>query len=190
MGYYHETPSDPFFDRTLYEVLEDLCANGTVVVCAAGNDATSRPNFPAAFAPWSDGAGPVTPLPGVLPIVSVGALNPSRRSDALSSIRAAGPWVRAHEIGAGLVSTFPTTFDGGNQSDVATEFGGRDRASLDIDDFTGGFGTWSGTSFAALLLAGRIAQRLFESGPATNADEATTRAWAVLEELTTLRSDS
>ena len=34
-----------------------LSLRATLVVCSAGNDATSRPNFPAAFAPWSDGNG-------------------------------------------------------------------------------------------------------------------------------------
>ena len=51
MGYYHETPEDALFDPTLYEILEDISRNGTLVVCSVGNDATARPNFPAAFAP-------------------------------------------------------------------------------------------------------------------------------------------
>jgi hypothetical protein len=55
---------------------------------------------------------------------------------------------------------------------------------------TGGFGTWNGTSFAAPILAGRIAQRLFDSGAAADSSAATKRAWAVLEEQTSLRSES
>ncbi|MGH3350514.1 MAG: S8/S53 family peptidase [Nocardioides sp.] len=185
MGYYHETPEDALFDPTLYEILADLSANGTLVVCSAGNEATARPLFPAAFAPWSDGRGPVDPQADVLPIVSVGALNPNRRTDALFSN--AGPWIRAHEIGAGVVSTLPTTFDGGYQPGKEIEHIGRVRASLDPDDFTGGFGTWSGTSFAAPLLAGRIAQHLLENGHPGDLEQDMGRAWSALEMLTTLR---
>ena len=46
MGYYHETPEDMLFDPTLYAILEDLAKSGTLVVCSAGNDATSRPTLP------------------------------------------------------------------------------------------------------------------------------------------------
>ncbi|MBO0841729.1 MAG: S8/S53 family peptidase [Nocardioides sp.] len=185
MGYYHETPADRLFDGLLYEILADLAANGTLVVCSAGNDATARPMFPAAFAPWSDGRGPVAPRRGVLPIVSVGALNPNGTTDTIFSNT--GPWVRAYEIGAGVVSTFPPTFEGGYQPSLETTYAGRKRTSLDPDDFTGGFGTWSGTSFAAPILAGRFAQRLLESAPGGDVRQDVKRAWAVLQELTELR---
>ena len=36
----------------------------------------------------------------------------------------------------------------------------RPRLSLDPDDYRGGFGLWSGTSFAAPLLAGHLARAL------------------------------
>jgi subtilisin family serine protease len=38
------------------------------------------------------------------------------------------------------------------------------RETLDPDDFTSGFAIWSGTSFAAPLFAGEVAQFLFENG--------------------------
>ena len=61
MGYYHETPKDQHFDPTMYDLLEKLGQCGVAVVCSAGNDATAREMFPAAFGPWSfgdpDGAG-------------------------------------------------------------------------------------------------------------------------------------
>ena len=82
---------------------------GVSVVCSAGNDATARPMFPAAFAPWADGKGGVATTADVVPVVSVGALNPNG-TDALFSN--AGPWVRAYAPGAAVMSTLPP-FQGG-----------------------------------------------------------------------------
>ena len=124
------------------------------MVCSAGNDATARPNFPAAFAPWSDGNGPVQPDPACPPIVSVGALNPNLKTDAMFSN--AGPWVRAYVPGAAVMSTFPTTFQGGLQPMARSTAFGRARETIDPDDFRGGFGVWSGTSFSAPLMAGLL----------------------------------
>jgi hypothetical protein len=187
MGYYHETPVDALFDPTMYEILADLAAGGTLVVCSAGNEATSRPCFPAAFAPWTDGSGPYGASSTTLPIVSVGALNPNGRTDALFSN--AGTWVRAHESGAAVVSTMPA-FQGGLQPLARVRVFGRTREAIDLDDFRGGFAVWSGTSFAAPLLAGRLAAHLADDlgsgdAPAT----AVARGWAALEELTSITPD-
>jgi subtilisin family serine protease len=154
MGYYHETPFDELFDPTLWAILSDLSANGTLVVCSAGNDATSRPCFPAAFAPWSEGDSVVETPPGQLPIVSVGALNPNGATDALFSN--AGYWVRSYARGAAVMSTTPA-FEGGLQPVARTKVFNRVRDTIDPDDFRGGFGVWSGTSFSAPLLAGTLA---------------------------------
>jgi subtilisin family serine protease len=182
MGYYHETPEDALFDPTMYAILEDLSHHGTVVVCSAGNEATSRPCFPAAFAPWSNGLGPFVAVPDCLPIVSVGALNPNRRTDALFSN--AGPWVRAYETGAAVLSTMPA-FQGGLQPVARSRAFGRVRESIDPDDYGGGFGVWSGTSFAAPLLAGRLAAGLGVIDPeADDAAAAVARGWSVVELLT------
>ena len=54
LGYYHETPEDELFDPTMYGILRELGECGVAVCCSAGNDATARPMFPAAWAPWSD----------------------------------------------------------------------------------------------------------------------------------------
>ena len=91
---------------------------GVAVVCSAGNDATARPMFPAAWAPWLDDEGTVHAEPDVVPIVSVGALNPNG-TDALFSN--AGPWVRAYARGASVMSTIPPPFQGGLQPMARTE---------------------------------------------------------------------
>ena len=156
LGYYHETPEDLLFDPTLYEILRDLGECGVSVVCSAGNDATARPMFPAAFTSWLDGGGKPCEK-SVVPVVSVGALNPNG-TDALFSN--AGPWVRAWDPGAAVLSTVPPTFQGGLEPAARTEAYTRRRESIDPDDFSSGFAVWSGTSFAAPLLAGRIAAAL------------------------------
>ena len=122
---------------------------GVTVVCSAGNDATARPMFPAAFAPWADGNGGIPATADCVPIVSVGALNPNG-TDALFSN--AGPWVRAYAPGAAVMSTLPPTFQGGLEPAARSEAYQRVRESIDPDDFTGSFAVWSGTSFAAPLL--------------------------------------
>lgn len=156
MGYYHETPEDDLFDPTMYAILEEMLANGVVVVASAGNDATSRPAFPAGFARWSDDAGPIPYDPSVAPLVSVGALNPNG-TDALFSN--AGPWVRAYSPGAAVVSTMPP-FRGGYEPVARTSAFNRVREAIDPDDFAGGFAVWTGTSFSAPILAGDIAEAL------------------------------
>ena len=162
MGYYHETAYDSLFDPTLFAVLSDLASRGTLVVCSAGNDATARPCFPAAFAPWrkdEDGydGSVVHPPAGQLPILSVGALNPNKVTDALFSN--AGYWVRSFVEGAAVLSTVPK-FQGGLQPVARAVAFDRVRENIDPDDFRGGFGVWSGTSFAAPLMAGRLAAHL------------------------------
>jgi len=173
MGYYHETPEDALFDPTMYAILEELGRNGVVVVTSAGNDATSRPSFPAAFCRWSDDTGPIPFDPSIAPIVSVGALNPNRTEAIFSN---AGPWVRARAAGASVVSTMPK-FRGGYEPVARTVVSGRIRESIDPDDFTGGFGVWTGTSFSAPIVAGDVAAALV--GTLEPVDDAVDAATAV-----------
>jgi subtilase family serine protease len=56
------------------------------------------------------------------------------------------------------------------------------RATIDPDNFSSGFATWSGTSFAAPVLAGEIADQLFngkhgEFDP-IDAKRAVARGWS------------
>lgn len=159
LGYYHESEDDRAFDPLLLAPIRALGRLGVVVVVSSGNDATMRPMYPAAFSPHAGGPVP-RPLHHEVPVVAVGATNPDR-SVALFSNE--GPWVQAHRPGAALVSTLPP-FDGSRSPGVEQDTPGRThRSTLDPDDFTSGFGVWSGTSFAAPILAGEIAQHLHES---------------------------
>jgi hypothetical protein len=179
MGYYHETLDDLLFDPTLREILDTLTESGTTITCSAGNDATSRPSYPAAFAAQSHEDGPSS---ANAPIVSVGALNPDGRSVCLFSNT--GKWVSTYAAGAALVSTIPA-FDGGLQPMAKTRAEGHLRESIDPDDYRGEFAVWSGTSFAAPVLAGRIASTLLDelppSGTADDAADAVRRAWGAVE---------
>jgi subtilisin family serine protease len=146
-SYFHESPDDPATVSELGRLLDEIRERGCVVVCSAGNEATARPTYPAALPPKKPGRH-----------VSVGALNPSDHSTALFSN--VGDWVEVFAPGVSLVSTLPVTFEGGIQAGTRSDHAGRRRETLDVDDFRGGFGVWSGTSFAAPVVAGRIAARM------------------------------
>ena len=157
LGYYHETPQDGLFSTGLYDILVDLRSRGVVVVCSAGNDATDRPTFPAALWEGSDPALGLGPEPaGLAAHLSVGALNPNRRSVALYSN--IGAWVRLYAPGTSVLSTIPTSFEGGIAAPARDDLFGLERTMIDPDDFLGGFAIWSGTSFAAPYVSGLIAQ--------------------------------
>jgi subtilisin family serine protease len=188
MGYYHETPEDALFDPTMYAILEEMARAGVVIVCSAGNDATSRPSFPAAFCRWSDDSGPIPFDPTIAPIVSVGALNPNG-TDALFSN--AGPWVRTYVEGASVVSTMPA-FRGGYEPVARTIAFDRIREAIDPDDFTGGFAVWSGTSFSAPIMAGDIAAELVGAlepvGEVATGAAAVATAWNAVSTCTGMAS--
>ncbi|MEV7037362.1 S8 family serine peptidase [Amycolatopsis sp. NPDC051061] len=174
MGYYVEDPADVAFTGQFGAAIAELLGLGVVVVAAAGNDATTRRFYPAAFAdqPLGGGCGPQ--------VISVGALNPDvGASKALFSNE--GPWVRCWATGAGVVSTYPTDVRGSAAADH--ELPGRN--SFDPDDYSAGFAVWDGTSFAAPLAAAEIAKALFQSGDLATVDRDTVvkRAWTALGSL-------
>ncbi len=180
LGYYHESADDLTFDPLLLAPLRALAALGVAVVVSAGNDATLQPMYPAAFAPHTGGAVP-RPRHDEVPLVAVGATNPDRTVALVSN---EGPWVHAHRPGAALVSTLPP-YDGSKTPTLEQHRPGHTRrATLDPDDFSSGFGVWSGTSFASPILAGEIAQHLHASGLLdagdTDPGRAVDRGWAAV----------
>lgn len=153
LGYYAETGEDLAYNTRLKTILLDLGRQGIAVFCAAGNDASSRPSYPAAFA-----VDPAFAAKDVVPLVSVAALNPDGTVALFSND---GPWVTAEAQGVNLVSTAPTGTDGSTEATLrVTGPPGRVRAGIDPDDFESGFASWSGTSFAAPVLAGRYLRAL------------------------------
>jgi hypothetical protein len=171
LGYFDESAADVTFSSGLWQVIQLLLELGVAVVAAAGNYSTSRPFYPAAFS--------LEPGPG--PVVGVGALNPDLSRALFSN---GGRWVWAWAAGAAVVSTFPDDINGSRTPEVRVPphpANGlppgsplpADRAALDPDNYRGGFATWSGTSFAAPLLAAHLAARLLEqqAGPGLGLDE-------------------
>ena len=153
LGYYHETPDDELFDPTMYGILRRLGECGVAVVCSAGNDATARPVFPAAFTPWLDDGGTVHAEKGVVPIVSVGALNPNRTTDALfSNTGTVGPHLRPR--GRRDEHASRPRSRAGSARWPAPRRTGAARARSTPTTTAAGSPLWSGTSFSAPFFAG------------------------------------
>jgi subtilisin family serine protease len=164
-GYYLEHPEeDDDYEGVYRGRLRDLRRAGVLVVVSAGNDGSSRKAFPAGWAPpvrrTRDGV-----VPGDLhdlcldytPLIGVAASNPD---GTLADFSNDGPWIAAVRPGVNVLSAMPTTFDGSARGIRSAD---GLRHALDPDDFTHGYGTWSGTSFSAPRLAGELAASLFAS---------------------------
>lgn len=150
LGYYDENDIPTTYTGLLKDEIHNLTSLGVTVVASAGNDASTRPFYPAALAGGAD------PL-----ILAVGALNPNETKAAFSN---EGPWVRWWATGAGLVSTFPIDVRGPQAPDVVVVTLGHGdatrREGMDPDDFHAGFAVWAGTSFAAPQVAALVADGL------------------------------
>jgi subtilisin family serine protease len=179
LGYYPEHVDLMTAHPFLFDPIDALTRRGVAVVASAGNDATNRPMYPAAFTPHAGGIVPA-PDPDSAPVISVGASNPDGSIALFSN---AGPWVTCIEPGAAVVSTFPA-FDASGEAAYGFEGSDGRRATVDPDNFSGGFGVWSGTSFAAPVLAGKLAQSLVngDCGDVDSVDPESMldRAWAAI----------
>ena len=111
---------------------------GTVLVAAAGNDADRGPYWPAAF-PWA---------------VSVGALEKKDEQFELAGFSNRGSWVDVYAPGTDVVSTYPKPRVDYMEPPLTDVYA----------DFPDGIARWSGTSFAAPMVAGMIAARMTWSG--------------------------
>ena len=156
-GYTDEDPDDRP-GGPIAAAIDRLTDLGVPVVAAAGNYASTRPFYPAAFAA---GSRPQQ----AAPVISVGALNPNGSVAMFSND---GPWVSCFATGAALVSTFPTYADGAENPWRSSRPGGRHRETMDPDDFGSGYAVWSGTSFAAPLVAARLAAALLDHADTTD----------------------
>lgn len=107
----------------------------TVFVCAAGNDGQARPFWPAAA---SQGLGQPGPSPVV---VAVGSLDGQGQRSWFSN---EGEWVTVWALGEDIVSEYP---DG--EFATTPDF---------VQRFPERLARWSGTSFAAPLVAAEIAR--------------------------------
>ena len=181
MGFYPEDADTPDYGGLLQERLDTLRSLGVTIVAAAGNNSSSVEFLPASLSTWSGGTFVLPPAvsstvaaasairpPAWAPLFSVGGLNPSQSIALFSN---GGPWVSCYAPGALLVSTTPI-IDAAGQPGRADPIGAAAvaagwRSSTDPDFFSG-WGTWSGTSFAAPILAGELAS-YFRGAPIADA---------------------
>lgn len=146
----------------LQDVVTELANHHSevLIVCAAGNWASTDEVWPAAFAATSDN------------VVAVAALDPDGAPAAWSSH---GPWVTCSAIAEGTVSTYVE---------------GTENGPLIGDPYPDTFkppnpwAAWTGTSFAAPQIAGAIARICTE-----NEDVTPRQALAMLKDLATPATD-
>lgn len=149
-GYYPEN-ADAAYTTRLFFLVEELSASGVLIVASAGNDSTDVPCYPA----------------GMPVVLSVGALDPDGKRAPFSNF---GPWVKCWARGAAVISTMPM----GNAAADPLEalMATTEQPPLDPrpdgspDEYDSGAALWSGTSFAAPLVAAELARALIVAAAA------------------------
>jgi hypothetical protein len=162
-----------FTDRAVPKKLADALRKldpGIAVVAAAGNDASETAVWPAAFALDNDDKH--------APVISVGALDgrrlvPPDATPPRAPFSNHGSWVTAYADGVQVLGPF-----------VHFEETGNDLFGLRPAQRFRGWARWSGTSFAAAAVSGRIARVAMERGLSGAA-----AARAVLAESRRISSD-
>lgn len=114
------------------------------LVAAAGNDSTDRKFYPAAY-PWA---------------IGVGALSTGQQT--LAPFSNFGSWVDVYTLGQNMINAF-----------AFGEYTYQEPPNAPATEIFQGIARWSGTSFAAPLVAGLIAREMAASG-STAADAAKT----------------
>lgn len=136
-GCYTRDDEEPLSFTTFHDAYPDL-----TIVAAAGNEATDRPFYPAAY-DWA---------------IGVGALGTDQVHRAWFSNY--GPWVDVYALGEGMVNAYASgSYDYQEPP--------RRPARQDFD----GMARWDGTSFATPLVAGLIAAWM-SANPGTSAADA------------------
>lgn len=121
--------------------IEQLQKLGVMVVASAGNDAVEYELYPAAYA-------------------DVASVRAMARPGVKAIYGNDGGWVREEAPGYAVVSTLPESFVGNSAPDMVHRNG--QRAGFAPESFEAGFGTWSGSSFATAIFAGRAAHALWQ----------------------------
>ena len=152
-GYYPEN-ADAAYTTRLSFLVEELSACGVLIVASAGNDSTDVPCYPA----------------GMPVVLSVGALDPDGKRAPFSNF---GPWVKCWARGAAVISTMPTRGTAGADP-LETLVATTQQPPLDPrphgpGQYDSGAALWSGTSFAAPLVAAELARALI-AGAGANTD--------------------
>jgi subtilisin family serine protease len=171
LGYYAEDST--YTSGPVADLLDRFAEHGVLVVAGVGNDGTDAPFVPAALAA---GLPQRVTKKSVPPLASVGATNPDGTTIALFSNNL--PVVSAVRAGVSVVSTLPLT-NGLGQPSAEDASDGTVRCTVDPDDYTGGFGVWSGTSFATPVLAAELAATLIDEGGLTDVSPSTMRKRAI-----------
>jgi subtilisin family serine protease len=133
-GYSDDDTTPP----AIAEAVAELLAEGVVIVAAAGNDGTCRPAYPAAI----DG------------VIAVGALD----DHAPAWFTNHGNWVQTCAPGVDVLAPFFDYAAAGSGDPAKARPTGGDDNELQPDE--SGWARWSGTSFAAPIVAGALARRI------------------------------